>query len=228
MLVVVFPLVVGCLVVTEQEERAIFWTSFEHREGLVSDEIGHVTVVLLAHPPGSGTRGRDTSPGRAGCSRNRSPRDRSSGATCRRRPCNTRRLEQARKRRLPLVERIEVLDAVSVGIFAREDRRPAWRADRVGHEAIGEPHALRGDAVDLGCRVDLEIITTDRLRAWSSDMIKRMLGRLGAARRLGIIAEDKSGQEAARQANGEPYRVVSRRFDPGGIDRESAGIRSSL
>ena len=120
-------------------------------------------------------------------------------------------VEQAGKRRLLLlVERIEVLDAVSVGVLAGEDRRPAGRADGVGHEAVGEPHALRGDAVDLRGRVDLRAVAADRLGGVVVGHDEEDIGRAGHVRRLGTWAGEESGREGRPQAYDEPYQVVSR------------------
>ena len=55
-------------------------------------------------------------------------------------------------------------DAVQVVVGAGQDRGPARRADRVGAEAVVEPHAAGGDAVEVGRAVDAAAVAAHGMR----------------------------------------------------------------
>ena len=75
-----------------------------------------------------------------------------------------RRLEVLRHRGLRAVEAVEGRHAVEVAVLAGEDRRPAGAADRVDAEAVVEPHARLGQAIEVGRLVHPAAIGADGVR----------------------------------------------------------------
>ncbi len=75
-----------------------------------------------------------------------------------------RLLEQLRERLLASVEALrDEVRPVQVAVLPRQDRRPARRADRVGHERVAEQHPLARDPINVRRLVDLRPVRADRM-----------------------------------------------------------------
>ena len=97
-------------------------------------------------------------------------------------------LQQFRKCLLAAVEFQPVVEhAVEVAVFARENHRPRWSANGVGHQAAVKAHALFGQAVDTRGLIDLRSVGANRLvgmvvredehDVWFSPERRRLLAR---------------------------------------------------
>ena len=109
------------------------------------------------------------------------------------------RLQVLGKRGLAAVKAVEDRHAVDVAILAGKNGRPAWRADRVGHETVRETHAVMGNAVEVWRLVDLAAVATQGMGGVVVGHDVENVGRfrLGGLCGAGTHSQDNGGNSQA-------------------------------
>ena len=96
-------------------------------------------------------------------------------------------LQVLRKEDKIRAHRIVVVDhAMVVGVKPGEDRGPAWRTERRGHEGVGEMHAVAGHAVHVGGFQKRMPHEPHRVRAMVVGQHEENIRPLGGSVRLGV------------------------------------------
>ena len=89
-------------------------------------------------------------------------------------------------------------DTVHVVVGAGQDRGPAWRADRVGAEAVVEPHPAGGDAVEMGGAIDAAAVAAHGMRRMVVAHDEQNVGRAAHDPRVIRAREEEVAETGAR------------------------------